>query len=109
MFLISKNEKIKQIKEKKEEALKRVDGLKSANPEIFENFILDSFIPEIDFQFFKDRVYDIETKAWTLKDEAIESHDTKALVNSLVGIHATMAMYVNSARLCIKKLKEFNV
>ncbi len=53
MFLISKTEKIKQIKEKKEEALERVDGLKSANPEIFENFILDSFIPEIDFQFLK--------------------------------------------------------
>jgi len=109
MFLINKTEKIKLIKEKKEEALKRVDGLKSANPEIFENFILDSFIPEIDFHFFKDRVYDIETKTWTLKDEAVGSHDISSAVNSLVGIHATMAMYVNSARLCIKKLKEFNV
>jgi hypothetical protein len=109
MFLISKNEKIKQIKERKEEALKKVDGLKSRHPEIFEDFILDSFIPENDFQFFKDRVYNTETKAWTLKDEAIGSDDIKTHVNTLVGLHATMAMYVNSARLCIKKLKEFNV
>lgn len=109
MFLISKNEKIKQIKERKEEALKKVDGLKSRHPEIFQDFIFDSFIPEIDFQFFKDRVYNTETKAWILKDEVIGSEDIKRSANTLVGLHANMAMYVNSARLCIKKLKEFNV